>query len=227
MTSRPSGCSARLPQLIIIILAAILLALGVFLATPLVRGRPELPRGTYDVLVEGNRVRVVMDPAQEVYLVPVGGPAPGTGGQSVVPQLATVTPVILPTSAPATVAPPLPTAPPPTITPIPQAACILFTNYTVQAGDTLFSISRKFVTSIALMARHGISSTSLVPGNVIRVPVGDPSCCSGGWQPYVVEEGETWFGIASHKGITTDALLQGNGLSSGATLYLASVICTP
>ncbi len=227
MTSRPSGCSARLPQLLIVILAATLLALGVFLVIPFVQGRPELPRGTSDLFVEGYRVRVAMDPAQEVYLVPIEDQALGTGGQSLL-QLSTATPVILPTSPPVVAtSPPLPTAPPPLPTPIPQASCIMFTDYTVQAGDTLFSISRKFVTSIALMARHGISSTSLVPGNVIRVPVGDPSCCSGGWRPYVVDEGETWFGIASHKGITTDALLQGNGLSSGATLYLASVICTP
>lgn len=227
MPSERSGCSARLPQLLIIIIVATLLASGLFLAIPYLQGRPELPSGTSDLLVEGNLIRVVMDPAQEVYLVPVGGQSsPGTGGQ-LLGQLATATPVILPTAPPIATALPLPTAPPPTITPIPQAGCIIFTNYTVQAGDTLYSISRKFVTSIALMARHGISSTSLVPGNVIRVPVGDPSCCAGGWQPYVVDEGDTWFGIASHKGISTDALLQGNGLSSGATLYLASVICTP
>lgn len=225
MSSRPSGCSTRLPQIIIIVLAATLLALGGLWAI-YAQGRPELPRGTYDLLIEGNRVRVVMDPEQEVFLVPIGGQSPGTGGQSLV-QLATATPVVLPTAPPVVTALPLPTAPPPTITPIPQASCIMFVDYTVQAGDTLYSISRKYVTSIALMARHGISSTSLVTGHVIRIPVGDPSCCSGGWRPYVVDEGDTWFRIAKHKGTTTDALLQGNGQPAGATLYLTSVICTP
>lgn len=225
MPSRPSGCSARLPQLLIIIIVATLLAAGLFLAIPYLQGRPEFPRGTYDLLIEGNRIRVVMDPEQEVFLIPIETDLGGTGGQSLV-QLATATPVILPSPAPATIQP-LPTAPPPTNTPLPSTGCIIFTNYTVQAGDTLFSISNKFVTSIALMARHGISSTSLVPGAVIRVPVGDPSCCSGGWRPYVVEEGDTWFGIANKCGITTDALLQGNGTTAGATLYMTSVICIP
>ncbi len=225
MASNRSGC-ARLPQIIIIFIFASLLAAGLFVAIPYLQGRPEYPRGTYDLMVEGNRIRVVMDPDQEVFLVPIGGVAPGTGGQTVV-QVATGTPVILPTPGPTATTQVLPTPPPPTITPRPQASCVIFTDYQVQSGDTLYSISRKFVTSIALMARHGISSTSLIPGQVIRVPVGDPSCCQAGWQPYVVEEGESWFGIAQKCGTTVDNLLQGNGLTSGATLYMASVICVP
>lgn len=221
-SQQPSGCKSRLPQLTMVILAAILLALGGLLVV-YAQARPKLPRGSSDVLVEGRQVRIAMDPQQEVYLVPV---EQGTGGQQF-SQIPTGTPAILPTAPPAVTIQPLPTAPPPTVTPIPQASCIIFTDYTVQAGDTLYSISRRFVTSITLMARHGISSTSLIPGHVIRIPVGDPSCCSGGWRPYVVEEGDTWSGVAAFSGITTDTLLQSNGRSSGAILYLASVICTP
>lgn len=213
----------RLPHMIIIVLAAILLAVGASLAIA-ARGRPTLPRGTHNLLVEGHQVQVVMEPKQEVYLIPVGDPEVGKGGLLVVN---TATPAILPSSMPMTEVPPLPTAPPPTVTPIPQAACIIFTDYPVQPGDTLFGISRRHVTSITLMAQHGISSSSLVPGRVIPLPVGDPACCSGGWQPYVVEEGDTWSGIAAARGITADALMQNNGRAPGATLYLASVICTP
>lgn len=227
MPSNRSGCAARLPQFLIIIIVASLLASGLFLAIPYLQGRPEFPRGTYELMVENNRIRVAMDPEQEVYLVPLGGATgPGTGGQLVQP-VATVTPAILPTVGATATTQVLPTAAPPTITPIPRTGCIIFTDYAVQAGDTLYSISRKFVTSITLMARHGISSTSLVPGAVIRVPVGDPSCCTGGWKPYVVEEGDTWFGIANSCGVSTETILQGNGQAPGATLYLASVICIP
>lgn len=226
MPSNRSGCGARLPQFLIIVIVATLLAMGLFLAIPYLEGRPEFPRGTYDLFIEGNLIRVSMDPEQEVYLVPLAGQDSGTGGQSLV-QVVTATPAVLPTVQATATVQTLPTAAPPTITPIPQSGCIIFTNYTVQAGDTLYSISRKFVTSIPLMARHGISSTSLIPGAVIRVPVGDPSCCTGGWRPYVVEDGDTWFGIATKCGITTDALLQGNGLTSGAPLYMTSVICIP
>lgn len=230
MASNPNrkGCGARLPQLIIIFIVAILLAMATFWAIPFLQGRPELPRGTHELLIEGNVIRVVMDPEQEVYLWPVGGMG-GTGGQTVT-QLASPTPNVLPTVGPTATTQVLPTAPPPapaTATPRPANSCITFTGYTVVAGDTLYSISRKFVTSIALMARHGISSTSLVPGAALRVPVGDPACCPAGWRPYVVEEGETWFGIAQKCGVTVDSLLQGNGLGAGAPLYMASVICVP
>ena len=224
--SGPSGCWARLPQILIIIIVATLLASGLFVALPLLRGRPELPRGTSLTMVEGNIVRIAADPAQEVFLVPLSGIGGATGEQTVA-QVPTGTPAVLPTAAATPPTQPLPTVAPPTITPIPQASCIIFTNYTVASGDTLYSISRKFVTSIALMARHGISSTSLIPGTTIQVPVGDPSCCTGGWKPYVVEDGDTWFGIATQCGISTDALLQANGRTSGATLYMTSVICIP
>lgn len=226
MTKR-LGCAGSLPQLIIIITVASLLAVGIFLAIPYLQGRPQYPDGTFPLLVEGNQVLVAMDPAQEVVLVETTGPLdPGTGGLSAI-QLATGTPAILPTVLPTGTSIPLPSPAPPTQTPIPQTSCITFINYTVQAGDTLFSISRKYVTSIALMASKGISSTSLVPGSVIRLPVGDASCCQGGWKPYAVEEGDTWFGIARSCGITVDTLLQGNRLPAGSTLYMASVICIP
>lgn len=211
-----------MPQLLIITIVAALLAGLLFLAIPYLQGRPLLPRGTTERVIEGNLVRISIDPEQEVYLLPVAG----TGGESLL-TVATGTPSVLPTVAATATTQPLPTAGPPTVTPIPRTGCIIFTNYTVQAGDTLYSISRKFVTSITLMARHGISSTSLVPGAVISVPVGDPSCCAGGWQPYVVEEGETWSGIAFSSGVSTEILLQTNGQPVGATLYLASVICVP
>ncbi|CUS04132.2 protein of unknown function [Candidatus Promineifilum breve] len=231
MASNPNrkGCGARLPQLIFTVIVAILLAMVVFWAIPFLQGRPELPSGTNVLQVEGNLIRVVMDPNQEVFLVPLGGIGTGTGGQTIT-QLPSPTPNILATVAATATTQVLPTAPPPvpaTATARPANSCIAFTGYTVVAGDTLFSISRKFVTSIVLMARHGISSASLLPGAALRIPVGDPACCAGGWRPYVVEEGETWFGIAQQCGTTVDSLLQGNGLGAGAPLYMASVICVP
>ena len=220
------GCGSLLPQILILVTVASIFAAGLFLAIPYLQGRPEFPPGITERFIEGNLVRISVNPEQEVFLIPPGGVGPGTGGQSLV-QIPSPTPVILPPVVATATIQPLPSAPPPTVTPIPRNSCITFTSYTVQAGDTLYSISRKFVTSIALMARHGISSTSLVPGAVLQVPIGDPSCCTGGWRPYVVEEGDTWFGIASACGISTDTLLQTNGQPAGATLYLTQVICIP
>ena len=234
MPSKRSGCAISGPIVIMIAIFASLLAAGLFLGSPYLQGRPAFPRGTFPLLVEGNQIMVEMDPDGEVFLLgdqPLVVPDTGTGGP-VVGQLVTSTPNVLPTSGPPASVTPVtpvivPTAPPPTLTPRPQTGCVIFTNHTVQSGETLFSISRQYVTSIPLMARHGISSTSLTPGAVIAVPVGDPACCTNGWRPYVVESGDTWFGIAQQCGITVDSLLGGNGLSAGATLYMTSVICIP
>ena len=229
MTTKRSGV-VNWPILILIAIVAGLAAVGLFLGIPYLQGRPEFARGTFPVWVEGNQIIVKMDPDQEVALRLLPGESElGTGGQ-INPVLATGTPAIVATQLPpATVAPTavIPTIPPPTATTQPLASCILFTNHTVQAGQTLFSISRQYVTSIALMARHGISSTSLTPGAVLRVPVGDPSCCRNGWRPYVVESGESWFGIAQQCGITLDALLQGNGATASTTLFMTQAICVP
>ncbi len=227
MPAKRSGCVSW-PVLIIITISASLLAAGLFLGIPYLRGRPEFPRGKFPLVVEGNQIMVEMDPDQEVYLIGLPGEVDaGIGGQ-IVSQPPTVTPAIVPTwtPVPPTLPPVVPTVPP-TATARPQTGCVIFTSHTVQAGQTLFSISRQYVTSIALMARHGISSTSLTPGAVLSVPVGDPSCCSGGWRPYVVESGETWFGIAQQCGITLDTLLQGNGANSSTPLFMTQVICVP
>ena len=222
-----SGCGVLIPQLLILITVATLFAAGLFLAIPYLQGRPEFPAGTTERYIEGNLVRITMNPEQEVFLIPVGNL--GTGGE-LIAQLASPTPVILPTVASTATTQPLPSAPPPppaTVTPIPRNSCIAFTAHRVQSGDTLYNISRRYVTSIALMARHGISSTSLIVGETISVPVGEPSCCTGGWRPYVVGDGDTWSGIAATSGISTDLLLQTNGQPAGAILYLTSVICIP
>lgn len=229
MPAKNSGClETMLPIALLILILASLLAAGLFLGIPYLQGRSEYPQGTFPLVVEGNAIMVRMNPEKEVALVPNAALDLGTGGQ-IVGAIATGTPAILPTAPPVipTEPPPPPTLPPVTPTSRPQLGCVAFTGYTVQSGDTLYSISRKFVTSISLMARHGISSTSLVPGAALRIPVGDPGCCSGGWRPYVVEDGETWFSIAQACGITTDALYQGNGVGAGAPLYLTQVICVP
>jgi LysM repeat protein len=223
MPSKRSGCALYLPPFLFIILVASVLAVGIFLGIPYIQGQPEYPRGTFPIIVEGNRILIAADPAQEVVFYNPGGQGIGTGGQ-VVGQISTATPVILPTAGPTVTIPVLPTVAP---TPVPPCDCITFTNYVVQSGDTLFSISRRYVTSIELMARFGISSASLIPGQTIRLPIGDPTCCPAGWTPYAVTEGESWFGIAQKCGVTVDVLLQGNGLGPGAPLYLASVICVP
>lgn len=224
------GFISLLPQIVFVIILAIVLAMGLFLAIPLLQGRPEFPPGAYTTVAEGNTILVEMDPSQEVYLIPLGGglSPEGSGGQGV--ALVTATPIILPSATPNFLPSPtpniLPSAPP--MTPVPPAnRCIMFIDYVVQPGDTLFSISNRHVTSIEMMARFGISSVTLVPGTVIRLPVGDPNCCPAGWEPYAVREGESAFSIAQKCGTTIQELQRVNGLDANYSIYAASVICVP
>jgi LysM repeat protein len=225
--SQARGLRAYLAQITAVILIAIVLAIGLFLALPYLRNRPDFPPGTFPIVVEGNPVLVEMDPAKEVIIVDVPPavqptlppptatlpPDVGTGQQQPPPPTLTPTPVP-PTPLPPTAAPP-------------AVESIIFIDYTVQPGDTLYRIGLRQDTSIPLMARFGISAKKLIPGNVIRLPVGNPAYCTGGYKPYAVSDNETAGSIARQFGTTVDVLRQVNRLDANATVYTGSVICVP
>jgi len=96
----------------------------------------------------------------------------------------------------------------------------------VEPGDTLYSISMRFNTTIALMARFGLDATDIVPGTQIRLPIADESCCPNG-QAYVVREGDTLTKIAIKCNTTVDTLKQINGFGELYRLDETSVICVP
>lgn len=222
MRSKREGIAGLLPQVIFILIVGALIAAGLFLAIPILQSRPEYPEGTYPWTIGGTTLLVEMDPTREVYLIPLSG----QGGQGGTGQ-----PIPLPTLG----AGPSPTPPPlvlptigPTATPVPPAVdSIIFMDYVVQQGDTLYSLSNRYVTSIPLMARFGISAASLVPGTVIRLPIGNPAYCTAGYKPYAVTEGETLSSIALKCGTTVADLQQANRLGSSTAIYVASVICVP
>ncbi len=115
----------------------------------------------------------------------------------------------------------------PSVTPGPPAVePVIFVSYTVQPGDTLYSISTRQDTSISLMARFGISSVNMVPGTVIQLPIGNPAYCPGNL-PYAVAEGDTAFSIAAKCGTTVQELQRINNLDANFTVYSASIICVP
>ena len=215
------------PQPIIVFLLigmAVILALGLFLIVLYIQNRPEVPEGTELQIVEGVEVRVNPDPAKEVVIVqpvdveqPVTAPQPAPAD----PALQEPTPeavVVAPTEAPipqvaATAVPPRPDS-------------VIFIDYAVQPSDTLYSIAKRIDTSIALMARFGISAKELVPGQVIRLPIGNPAYCAPR-RPYAVTEGDTAFSVARRHGISAEELRAINGLDANYTIYTATIICVP
>jgi len=220
------------------IVLAIVLAMGAFLMISIIRERPESPGEVvspenvpaYIVPVENELVTLFVDPGQRPITINNPQPADQPAEPQVVEQ-PTATP------DPALVAP--------IVVVTPEAAAqtsstdattlgggglpvnrIIFINYQVQPGDTLYRIQEKQTTSIALMARFGISSVDIVVGNVLSLPVGDPNAC-GDWRPYVVLQGDTSFGLSQYYGITLQELQARNGLDAYYSIYETEVICVP
>lgn len=80
-------------------------------------------------------------------------------------------------------------------------------SYTVQPKDTLYSIAKKFNSSIAeLQKLNNLSVNSVNVGQVLIVP--DPQ------QVHVVAAKETLFSIAKRYGVTVKAMLEANKLSA-------------
>lgn len=116
------------------------------------------------------------------------------------------------------------------------------TTYTVAAGDTLFSIARRFNITVAeLRQTNGLTTDTLRVGQVLRIPGRTPtpsptpvppSPPSGGAPAgstsivtYQVVRGDTLSSVARRFGVTVDAIKRQNGLKSsslrvGQTLHI-------
>lgn len=121
--------------------------------------------------------------------------------------------------AAATPAPELPTA-----TPVPGA------TYTVQWGDTLFSIAASFGVSVdAIQAANNMGTSSLITiGQVLAIPGGVPGQTSGAApQVYVVQPGDTAFSIAQRFNTTVDAIAWANQLVNPWNIYGGQELVIP
>ncbi|RMG96226.1 MAG: LysM peptidoglycan-binding domain-containing protein [Chloroflexi bacterium] len=211
----------RVSRMAVVILGAAVLGVGTLLAVFVLSNRPAGTSGlsAETVTVAGETVLVARDPQKAVRLVGNVGEAPSEQGQPLPPA-----PEQQPTTLPAPTETPVPT-PIPTATPVPEP--VVFIDYTVQPNDSLYGIALRPDTSIALMAHYGIDQEDLVPGEVIKLPVGNPAYCPENLQPYAVGEGDTAFSIARQFGITADQLREFNGLDEDYTVYVATIICVP
>ncbi|PID85456.1 MAG: hypothetical protein CSB13_07755 [Chloroflexi bacterium] len=198
------------------IILGILMALGVLFTVMYLQHRP--PDTSYTVNIEGQEIVVKPDPAKEVVIMPSGG----ENNETVI-----VEPTAQQIVSTDTPAPP----PPPTSTPVPptavsQANMYTFVNHTVAGHDTLYSLARQHNTTIPLMARFGISSTELVVGNVLAIPVGNPAYCPG-YRPYVVMRGDTPFGVSRDAGLSLEDFAHLNHLDANYSIYETQVVCIP
>lgn len=172
------------------------------------------------VVVEGETITLVVDPSQRAIIIP-DTPVPQPQPQAA--ESVTTTQAV---QAQPTVAPAVEAAQPQAATGGVPVDHVMFISYQVQPNDTLFSIQTAQITSIALMAKHGIDSTDIVAGNVLNLPVGNPAAC-GDWQPYVVLQGDTVFSICNQFGGTAEEIRARNNLDANYSIYETQVICVP
>ncbi len=91
-------------------------------------------------------------------------------------------------------------------------------THSLEKGETLYSISRKYKVSYeALAAANGITDpTKLRIGTVLIIP-----------SVHVVAKGETLFGLSRQYGVTVDDLLASNKLSAGYVLKIGDTLIVP
>jgi len=211
--------------LLLLMIMAIILAVGVFMVIMVVSRRPS--PGDRTVNVNGEFVLLEVDPNSR----PVVQTAPAPAIEEAPAEQPAVEPVVTEETEVTLDEP---------ATAVPQSEATaettggiggaieekyIFTNYVVQPQDTLYSLARRNNTTIALLARFG--TATLIPGQTVVITTANPNFCPG-QRPYIVQEGDTAFAIATRYGITVQQLAEMNGYPDGnIPLYVTDVICVP
>lgn len=110
--------------------------------------------------------------------------------------------------------------------------------YVIMAGDTFFSLARRFGTTVDAIRRAnpGVDPDRLVIGQRICIPVmmhpvPCPPCppipCPPGTMPYLIMPGDTYFSLARRFGTSVDALLRANPGVDPDRLMVGQRICIP
>ncbi|HEX2946121.1 MAG TPA: LysM peptidoglycan-binding domain-containing protein [Clostridia bacterium] len=95
-------------------------------------------------------------------------------------------------------------------------------SYTVQPGDTFWSIGQKYgiSTSNLMKANNATSSTILYPGNILTVPLPDQTT-------YTVVSGDTYWTISQKFGVSFTKLLQVNNATDKSWLNIGDKVIIP
>ncbi|MCL4266421.1 MAG: LysM peptidoglycan-binding domain-containing protein [Anaerolineae bacterium] len=118
--------------------------------------------------------------------------------------------------------------------------------YTVQYGDTLFSIARRYNTTVsAIVAANNIPNPNLIyVGQVLEIPTDGgpppqptapppgpqptpPTPPPGGSTTYVVQRGDTLSSIARRFNTTVSAIVAANNIANPNLIYVGQVLVIP
>ena len=99
--------------------------------------------------------------------------------------------------------------------------------YTVKKGDTLYSIAKKYNTSVsAILDLNYLTSSNLSIGQVIRIPENytpEGEITLPQYTNYIVQKGDTLYSISKKFQISVDVLVKDNALTS-TVLYPGEVL---
>ncbi len=107
---------------------------------------------------------------------------------------------------------------------IPKEKPIISENtYTVKNGDSLWSIARKYDTTVdTLKTLNNLTNDTLSIGQILKVPSGE----SGTNQTYTVRDGDSLWKIANQYGTTVSKIKELNGLTDN-NLRIGQVLRIP
>ncbi len=101
------------------------------------------------------------------------------------------------------------------------------TTYIVKAGDNLYSIARKFNTTVDELKRlNNLTSDILNIGQVLKVNGSEPSEANSDTVKYIVQKGDSLYSIAKRYNVTVDAIKSLNNLTSN-TLSIGQELQIP
>jgi LysM repeat protein len=161
------------------------------------RGKSELPTPTL-VAAVSTPLPTASGPTATVVLTPQAPPT-------------SITIPAGPTAVVASASPsPFPFA---TATPNPTATPGQF-EYSVQWGDTLFSLAQRFNTTVeAIVAANGLQDADYIKtAQVLIIPSSQAQPAPGTGNEYTVQAGDTLFSLARRYGTTVEAIQLANGI---------------
>jgi LysM repeat protein len=103
-------------------------------------------------------------------------------------------------------------------------------EYIVQTGDTLFSIARRFNTTVsAITLANGIVNPALIrAGQALIIPAaGSQGAAVPEGTTYIVQAGDTLTSIAARFGKTTWDIVVANNLPDPQTIFVGQTLVIP
>ena len=103
------------------------------------------------------------------------------------------------------------------------------TDYTVRAGDTLWSIARRFDTTISrIVSANAISNPDLIyTGERLIIPGSQTPVSSPDYRYYTIRSGDTLWSIAQRYNTSVEELIQINDLRTPNLIYAGQLLKIP